>query len=106
MHEQQDLGAEAVAFRDTFFDKNGNVYGWMKGYLLPRYRIDSLTSLAGKAAQNQVRSAVRYAQGWKEREKGRQGKRPLLWEKRAAPELLERKRGGGRGRRCPIIGEE
>ena len=106
MEGQREIGPEAVAFRDAFFEKTGNVYGWLKGFLLRRYRIDSLTSLAGKAAQNQVRAAMRHARGWQEQEKRRHGKRAMLLEKQVAPGIRQRKKGGGRQSRCPIIGEE
>ena len=103
---QREIACEAVAFREQWFEEQGSLYGWVKAFLLRRYGFDSLTSPAGKAASLQVRSALRHSQGWKEKEKGRQGTQRVCWEQQVAPQIRQRKQGGGRARRCPIIGEE
>ena len=76
LQEQQELAHEVMAFREEMYAEQGSLYGWRKTFLQRRFHIDSLTSPEGKAALLQVRGAGRL-QGWREKEKGRQGKRPL-----------------------------
>ena len=94
LQEQREIACEVVAFREQWFEEQGSMYGWVKAFLQRRFNIDCLTSPEGKAASLQVRSALRHSQGWTEREKGRQGKRPLLWEELVAPQLRQRKKAG------------
>ena len=103
--EQQELAREVTVFRDQLFAERGNLYGWRKIFVQRRFNIDSWTSPEGKAALLQVKSATRL-QGWQEREKGRQGKQQLKWEELVPRQLRQRKRGGGRARHCPVVGEE
>ena len=70
--EHTVFGNEAAAFRDTFFEEQGHIYGWMIAFLQHTFPlIESWASPAGKAAKNQVRGAVRTSRGWKEKERSR-----------------------------------
>ena len=105
LQEQQELAREVTVFRDQLFAAQGSLYRWRQIFVQRRFNIDSWTSPEGKAALLQVKAAARV-QGWQEREKGRQGKQQLKWEKLVPRQLRQRKRGGGRLRHCPVVGEE
>ena len=104
--DQQELCADALAFRNSFFEERGATYRWMQTFISKHFLVDGFATARGKAARLQVKSAIRCSQGWAEREQGRQGQRRMLWEKQVAPKVLRRRRGGGRIRHCPWLSEE
>ena len=100
LQEQQELAREVLAFREKQFAEQGSMYAWRKSFLRHHFNIDSLTSPEGKAAVLQVKSAARL-QGWQEREKGRQGKQPLRWEKADPAAAQAAKTGRGPRKALP-----
>ena len=103
---QQDLGTEACVFRDAFFEERGHTQGWLTAFLQGRLGFDNLGGVAAKAALAQTKCAVRTAQAGTEKYQNRRGKVPLAWKGKATVSGRKRRKGGGRGPKCPVIGEE
>ena len=75
--EQQELGDEALRFREAFFEENGNTQGRLSAFMRERLQFDSIKSSAARAAYSQIKCAVRTAQGGTEKIKQQHGKKSM-----------------------------
>ena len=75
--EQQELGDEALRFREAFFEEHGNTQGWLSAFMRERLHFDSIKSSAARAAYSQIKCAVRTAQGGTEKIKQQHGKKSM-----------------------------
>ena len=106
LQDQQELGAEAIHWRDIYFENHGTIHGWIKKFLSERFGFDD----AGEAqarARVQLRCAVRTAQNGVEKYRNRSGKKPLRLSSQGVASGSRRRRKGGGGKpKAPIIMEE
>ena len=63
LHDQIDLGVDAGKPKEYLFMRVGTTYGWLKPFMEKRFDIGDMMIRASKAAYNQIKGAVRTAQG-------------------------------------------
>jgi len=105
LDQQLDLGSRACAFRDSFFEERGHVQGWLGIFFKRTFEFEDLTSVAAKAALQQIKCAVRTAQNGVEKYKNNKGKQSLFWRRHVVASLRRRRKGGGRTPMCIVLGE-
>ena len=98
--EQQELGDEALRFREAFFEENGNTQGWLSAFMRERLHFDSTKSSAARAAYTQIKCAVRTAQGGIEKVKQQHGKKSMTCQAGAVSRSRKRRKGGGARQNC------
>ena len=81
LDQQQDLGSRACAFRDSFFEERGHIQGWLRAFLKKTFEFEDLTSVAAKAALQQIKCAVRTAQNGIEKYRNSRGRREYAYRR-------------------------
>ena len=94
LDQQQDLGSRACAFRDSFFEERGHIQGWLRAFLKKTFEFEDLTSVAAKAALQQIKCAVRTAQNGVEKYRNTKGKQSLFWRRHVVSSLRRRRKEG------------
>ena len=104
--EQQELGDEALRFREAFFEEQGNTHGWLSAFMRERLHFDSTKSSAARAAYSQIKCAVRTAQGGTEKIKQQHGKKSMTCCGGVSSKSRKRRKGGGTRYKCAVLWEE